>query len=67
MCVVFDKSIRFILNEKLHAFVYLEFRVYLTFYGFSGDFGRLPGAVVAGSDWAVFVGLCYSSELTGMF
>ena len=62
--MVSDKSIRFILNEELHAFVYLEFRVYLTFYGFSGDFGRLHGA---GSDWAVFVGLCYSSELTGIF
>ena len=40
----------------------------LTLYGFSGDFGRLHGAVVAGSETGqFFVGLCYSSELTGMF
>ena len=61
MCVVPDKSIRFILNEELHAFVYLEYGVLVSL-AISVDF-----TVVAGSDWAVFVGLCHSSELTGMF
>ncbi len=49
MCVVPDKSIRFILNEELHAFVYLEYGV-LVSVAISVDF-----TVVAGSDWAVLL------------
>ena len=37
----------------------------LTLYGFSGDFGQLHGAVVAGNDWAVFVGLLSFVRIDG--